>query len=104
MKKRNSYTVQFASSSFGQIEFYAVVPGKDELLYVAFVLPLPNVPSSGLHLGSYELRGLVDKIFIPVQKSTTTVVVPITQIYRKCLYIEIDSPYVCILPNTYEKD
>lgn len=103
MKKRNSYTVQFASSSFGQIEFYAVVPGKDELLYVAFMLPLPPAPSSGLGL-SGQLRSLVDMVLMPVQKSTTTVVVPITQICRKCLYIEIESPYVCILPNIIEKD
>jgi len=50
------------------------------------------------------LRSLVDMVLMPVQKSTTTVVVPITQICRKCLYIEIESPYVCILPNIIEKD
>ena len=64
MKKRNSYTVQFSNSSFGQIEFYAVVPGKDELLYVAFVLPLVSVPSSGLHLDVYT-NVITQSIVIP---------------------------------------
>ena len=62
MEERNSYTVQFSNSSFGQ--FYAVVPGKDELLYVAFVLPLVSAPSSGLHLDVYT-NVITQSIVIP---------------------------------------
>ncbi len=100
MTKRNSYTVELRNGGFGQIQFFLTVPGGgDSMIHLAIIIPLP--PRSQHSLSSVSELG---SFLIPVQRSSGVAAVPIHEITRKCLYIDIESLYVCKIPNFIEKD
>ena len=108
--KRNSYTVQLSCGlhKYGCIQCYVTVSTGDKLYHLAVISPLNIMPCTHLPWLPDEnntIHAAVSQVAIPVEQSPELIAVPLDVIYKKCVYVEVEScKYVCVLPNMYEHD
>ncbi len=104
--KRNSYSVQLESGGFGEVDCYV----SDGVHHLALVRPLNPAQHSCLpEDSSPQLKAMVDSLVVPVQRCDTQIAVPIQEIVKKCVAVQIKSlthhcMYIVQLPNHIEKD
>lgn len=74
------------------------------LTHLALLSPLTPTPSTScLSHTTSQLTNLTDKVIVPVQKIPQLIAIPISLIHGKCVLVEIDHSYACIVPNSQEQ-
>jgi len=93
--KRNSYTVQFGESTYGEVEVFVT----NGLSILAIVTPLR--PATGSRHNALHYQDLIDKFVFPVERSYNMKAVSLNSIKKKCILIEsTDCMYLSVPPNT----